>query len=115
MSPLPHVAGALAACAALGLAPSPARAAPHLVNADALAGAPLAEVCEAFAPAEAPAREAFEELSSWLAEGWITGAGDPAVPRMAAASDDGSAIAGRGGPSAAGGAASTAGRQEGAR
>jgi hypothetical protein len=81
----------------------------------ALAGAPLAEVCEAFAPAEDPAREAFEALSSWLAEGWIAGAGEPPVPRMAAASDDGGAIARRGGASAAGGAGSAALRQEGAR
>jgi hypothetical protein len=35
MSPLPHLAGALAACAALGLAPPPARAATYVVNPDA--------------------------------------------------------------------------------
>jgi hypothetical protein len=39
----------------------------------ALAGAPLAEVCAAFAEQDAPVQGAFEAISSWLAEGWVVG------------------------------------------
>jgi hypothetical protein len=39
----------------------------------AAAGAPLAEVCAAFAEASDPAAAAHRALASWLAEGWITG------------------------------------------
>jgi hypothetical protein len=41
----------------------------------ARAGAPLAEVCAAFAGREDPAAAAHQALSSWLAEGWIAGVG----------------------------------------
>jgi len=39
----------------------------------AAAGAPLAEVCAAFAEAPDPAAAAHRALASWLAEGWIAG------------------------------------------
>ena len=37
----------------------------------AASGAPLAQVCEAFAGRARPAEAAFNALSSWLAEGWV--------------------------------------------
>jgi hypothetical protein len=46
----------------------------------ALSGASLARICDAFAGREDPAAAAHQALSSWLAEGWITGLGE-AGPR----------------------------------
>jgi hypothetical protein len=45
--------------------------------ARARAGAPLAEVCEAFAEAEQPQAEAFRALGAWFSDGWLAGVHGP--------------------------------------
>jgi hypothetical protein len=50
----------------------------------ALAGEPLAHVCEAFGERADAAQAAFEALSSWVDDGWVAGIERPRAPPASA-------------------------------